>query len=96
MGPGKPQRERWPPLPPVVAEEEQPAPPPESLAEVAEPPARMPPGFPPDAVIVVADADGHYPDDRRFSGPHMWCWIDGPTWFYLKNYPIPNLKKALT
>ena len=33
--------------------------------------ARVPPGFPPDAVIVVADENGYNPDDRRFSAPHQ-------------------------
>jgi hypothetical protein len=67
-------------------------------AAAPEPPAvvdRVPPDFPPDAVIVIADADGRYSDDRRFSGPHMWCWINGPTWFYVKDSPIPDLRKAM-
>lgn len=50
---------------------------------------RLPPSFPgPSAVIVVADADG-YTDKAMKGPPYMWCWIGGPQWFYLNDYPIP-------
>lgn len=100
----------WPPpwltsstLPPPAPSTEAPPPPaaepPPILAEapavqVDTPRDRVPPGFTPDAVIVVADAEGHYPDDRRYSGPHMWTWIDAPTWVYTSDYPIPVSRKA--
>jgi len=55
---------------------------------------RLPPGFPTDAVIVVADESGNYPSDRRFKVPHMWCWIGGPRWFYVSDFPIPLPRKG--
>ena len=45
-----------------------------------------------DAVVVVADANCY--TDRSMKGePYMWCWINGPTWFYVKDYPIPVSRK---
>lgn len=80
------------PPPRVVAEGKRHEPPPE-IPAAAELPGRLPFGFPSDAVIVIADADGY--TDRQMKGePHMWTWINGPTWFYVKDYPIPDSRKA--
>jgi hypothetical protein len=71
-----------------MAEEGRHEPPPETSAVVGKLPDRLPFGFPVDAVIVIADADGY--TNRRMKGePYLWTWIDGPTWFYVKDYPIP-------
>ena len=81
------------PPPRVAAEEERHDPPPQPSAAAAELPDRLPFSFPADAVIVIADADGY--TDRQMKGePHMWTWINGPTWFYVKDYPIPNWRKG--
>lgn len=73
---------------------EPPAPTTEAAAENEARPGRVPPDFPPDAVIVVADAEGY--TDRRMKGaPFMWTWIDGPTWFYVRDFPIPDSRKRL-
>jgi hypothetical protein len=50
--------------------------------------ARVPPGLPVDVVIVVADEDG-YTDPAMKGPPYMWCWTGGPTWYYVRDYPIP-------
>ena len=41
---------------------------------------------------MIADENAYYPSDRRFSGPYMWTWINAPTWFYVKDYPIPDTR----
>ena len=79
------------PTPPALADV-PPSPAEAEAAPVAAPPARVPPGFPPDAVIVVADEHAHYPDDRRFTCPYVWTWIDAPTWFYVKDFPVPDAR----
>jgi hypothetical protein len=62
-------------------------------APVTAPFVRVPVGFPPDAVIVVADAGGY--TDRQMKGPpYIWCRIGGPTWFYVDKYPIPVSGKS--
>ena len=66
----------------------------ETLPAVAELPDRLPFGFPADAVIVIADKDA-YTDREMKSEPYMWCWIDGPMWFYVKDYPVPVFPKRL-
>jgi hypothetical protein len=63
-------------------------------APAAELPARVPPGFLPDAVIIIADEHGCYPSDRRFFGPYMWTWIGADAWFYVKDFPVPVSRKA--
>src|SRR5947207_443760 len=51
------------------------APPPETSTAPAELPARLPFGFPADAVTVIADADGY--TDRAMKGEaYMWTWIN--------------------
>ena len=71
--------------PPAVTVAEPPAPPPPDTP----PPARRPPGYTPDCVVVVADEQAY--TDRSMRGPpYMWCWIDGPTWFYVADFPIPE------
>ena len=50
------------------------------------------PQVPPGSVIVVADKKG-YTDDKMKSEPYMWCWVNGPTWYYVKDFPIPILIK---
>lgn len=52
---------------------------------------RVPPDMPADAVIVVADAKG-YTDAEMKGPPYMWCWIDGPQWFYVTDFPVPDLR----
>src|SRR4051812_40500600 len=78
------------PAPPrIVAEEKTPEP--STAAAVLS--GCVPFGFPADAVIVIADADGN--TNRQSKGePYMWTWIDGLTWFYVKDYPIPDPRKA--
>ena len=58
-------------------------------ATVATPPARVPPGFPANAEIVIVDENAYHPDDRRFKGAYMWAWIGGPAWYYVRDWPIP-------
>jgi hypothetical protein len=69
-----------------VGEKERPS------APAARFPARLPSGFPADAVIVIADADG-YNDGQMKGEPYMWTWIDAPTWFYVADFPIPLRRK---
>lgn len=50
---------------------------------------KIAPEVPDGAVIVVSDASGY--TDRNMKGqPYMWCWIDGPAWYYVKNFPVPK------
>ena len=52
--------------------------------------ASLPPDFPgPSAELVIVDEHGHYPHDRRFTTPHLWCWVGAAQWFYVKDYPVP-------
>ena len=44
---------------------------------------------PPNAIIVVMDKDGHT-DKAMKSAPYMWTWINGLTWFYVADHPIPT------
>jgi hypothetical protein len=53
----------------------------------------LPFGFPSDAVVVVMDKDG-YTDGNMKGEPYMWTWIGGPTWLYVKDYPIPAFGKG--
>ncbi len=60
------------------------------------PPIDAPPPqpiVPPGATIVVADAAG-YTDESMKGTPYMWTWIDAKTWYYVKDYPIPKMKKG--
>lgn len=41
------------------------------------------------AEIIVADSSGHYPSDKRFTGPHMWTWVGAERWYYVSTHPIP-------
>ena len=38
---------------------------------------RLIPEVPAGAVVVIADVNGNYPDDRRFATAHMWTWLAG-------------------
>ena len=90
------------PPPRALAEEVQREPPTEISADAArnaelltfvKVSARFPLGFSAEAVVVIADADGY--TGRQMKGePYMWTWINGPTWFYVQDYPIPTFGKA--
>lgn len=53
----------------------------------------VPPEVPEGAVIVVADKDARTDKDMR-SEPHMWCWVNGPKWYYVSQYPVPKRKET--
>ena len=53
---------------------------------------RIPPDLPAGAVIVIADEKG-YADAAMKGEPLTWCWLGGPTWFYVKDYPIPHFSR---
>ena len=63
------------------------------LIDAPPPPAKAAPIVPPGATIVVADAAG-YTDESMKGTPYMWTWIDAKTWYYVKDYPIPKMKKG--
>ncbi len=61
----------------------------ETLAEDATEPVDVPK----DAVIMIADESGFYPDDKRFAKAHMWTWIGAPRWYYVRDFPLPSGKR---
>lgn len=79
-----------PTTPPTPAVAPVPAPPPSAADPAA---VRVPPGFPPGAVLVIADADG-YTDHAMKGPPYMWCWINGPEWYYVKDFPVPIFPRS--
>ena len=50
------------------------------------------PTVPPKSFVFVADAKG-YMNENRKGEPYMWCWAGGPTWYYVKEHPVPSFGK---
>lgn len=52
-------------------------------------PTQERPNPPPGSEIIVAGPNGHTPPDRG-EAPFMWTWPGAATWYYVRDWPIPE------